>query len=102
MPRKNDEPLSRAKKGVSVEESSSVMEEIPQVETWTVPASEMTGEIVATVETWITPGEIVATVETWTTPGEIVATVEAWTTPASEMPGEIVATVETWTTPARR
>jgi hypothetical protein len=43
MPRKKDEPLSRAKKGVSVEESSSVMEEIPQVETWTTPAREMTG-----------------------------------------------------------
>jgi hypothetical protein len=73
---KKDEPLSRAKKGVSVEESSSVMEEIPQVETWTMPAREMTGEIVAAVETW--------------------------TTPAREMTGEIVAAVGTWTTPARR
>jgi hypothetical protein len=74
MPRKKDVPLSRAKKGVSVEESSSVLEEVPQVETWTTPAREMTGEIVA---------------------------VETWTTPAREMTGEIVA-VETWTTPARR
>ena len=45
MPRKKDEPLSRAKKGVSVEESSSVMEEIPQVETWTTPAREMTEDV---------------------------------------------------------
>jgi len=38
MPRKKDEPLSRAKKGVSVEESSAVLEEVPPVETWTTPA----------------------------------------------------------------
>ena len=82
MPRKKDEPLSRAKKGVSVEESSSVMEEIPQVETWTTPAREMTEEIVAAVETWTTPAREM--------------TMETWTTPAREM------TVETWTTPARR
>jgi hypothetical protein len=76
MPRKEDETLSRVKKGVSVEESSAVMAEIPPVETWTTPAREMTGEIVAPVETW--------------------------TVPAKEVTGEIVAPVETWRTPARR
>src|SRR5258705_11611560 len=67
MPGKKDEPLSRAKKGVSVEEPSSVMEEVSQVETWTAPAREIV------VETWTTParemtGEIVATPETSTAP----------------------------------
>jgi hypothetical protein len=76
MPTKKDEPLSRANKGASVEESSSAMEEIPPVETWTIPAREMSGEVVAAVETW--------------------------TTTARKITGEAVAAVETWTTPARR
>lgn len=75
MPRKEDENFSRAK-DVSVEESSSVMVEIPVVETWIAPAREITGEIVAAVETW--------------------------TVPAGEMTGEIVPAVETWTVPARK
>ena len=68
MQGKKDDPLSRAKNGVSGEESSSVMEEIPQVETWTTPGREMSGEIVAVVETWTIPAREM-TVETWTTPG---------------------------------
>ena len=56
MPIKKDEPASRAKNGASIDESSPVIENTSQVETWTVPAKGMTGEIPAAVETWTIPG----------------------------------------------
>jgi hypothetical protein len=74
MPGKKDNPLSRAKQGAV--DFYPVMEETPPVETWTMPAGQMTGETVAAVETW--------------------------TTPAREVSEDTVATMETWTMPARR
>jgi hypothetical protein len=119
MPKKRGEPLSRAEEGVSVEESSSVMEEIPQVETWTTQAGGMIAE-----ETGgpVPPPEIAPPSAEAPPTGEIVAAAETWTTPAREMTlgqsegpipetvapllsveapptGEVMASVESWTLP---
>jgi hypothetical protein len=81
MPKKRDEPPSRVTEDVSVEESSSSsMEEIPPVETWTTPAEGMALGPAGPIPETETPRSIVEAPPVI----EVVASVESWMLPVEE------------------